>query len=87
MRGQKVVCKGFDGDALELVVWEDSSSLIYVHSEDQFEARMNGRPHLESVGFPVEDVFIWKERLNKTEVDWSKLQRYCPVTASSLQQI
>jgi hypothetical protein len=76
MRGQIVVCKDFRGDLLEMVLWEDSGGLIFVHSLDQFSAHTAGNPHLEPVGFPVEDVF------KKNEAS-GELEPYCPVTALS----
>lgn len=58
MRGQIVVCKDFISDELIRLVWEDSEALIFVHTEDQFKAHEDGLPHLEPVGFPIEDVFM-----------------------------
>ena len=59
MRGQVVVCKDFNGAMIELVVWEDSAALIFIHSEDQFKTHSDAMLHLELVGFRVEDVFIY----------------------------
>ncbi len=74
-RGQHVVCNWFNGEAFELIILEDSSSLISVHSEDQFKVHVDGRPHIEPVGFPAEDVFIQKERISGRNIDWSKAER------------
>ena len=57
MRGQIVVCNDFIGDELIRVVWEDSEALVFVHTDDQFEAHIKGLPCLEPVGFPIQDVF------------------------------
>jgi hypothetical protein len=57
MRGDVVVCKDFMGELLELVIWEDLHQIVLVHTPDQFSAHTAGNPHLEPVGFPVEDVF------------------------------
>ncbi len=61
MRGQNVVCKEFNGGMIEALAWEDSGALIFIHTEAQFKAHLAGLPHLEPVGFPVEDVFIKDE--------------------------
>jgi hypothetical protein len=74
VRGQIVVCKDFTGDLLERLVWEDSERLVFVHTESQFSAHERGNPHLEAVGFPIEDVFV------RDEGDGG-LKPYCPVTA------
>jgi hypothetical protein len=59
-RCQIVVCKDFIVNSLERIVWEDSSGLILVHSKDQYDASLTGHPHLEPVGFPIDDVFLVK---------------------------
>jgi hypothetical protein len=58
MRGQLVVCRDFMGELLVRKVWEDSARLVFVHTDDQFIAHEQGRPHLDPVGFPRGDVFV-----------------------------
>jgi hypothetical protein len=58
VRGQTVLCKEFNGCLIERLIWEDSGALILIHTDDQFRAHFAGLPHLEPVGFPVEDVFV-----------------------------
>jgi hypothetical protein len=81
MRGQTVVCKDFIGDMICLIVWEDSGALIFVHTADQYKAHSEGLPHLDPVGFPVEDVFLWKAESESGNLDRNELEPYCPVTA------
>jgi hypothetical protein len=57
MRGDVIVCKDFMGKFLEMRIWEDLGQIVFVHNSGQFSAHMSGNPHLEPVGFPVEDVF------------------------------
>jgi hypothetical protein len=57
MRGDVIVCRDFMGDFLELVVWGNMAQTVLVHTPDQFSAHTAGSPHLEPVGFPIEDVF------------------------------
>jgi hypothetical protein len=57
MRGEVVVFKDFRGKYLEMVLRQDCSGLIFVHSKERFSAHMAGNPHLEPIGVPVEDVF------------------------------
>ena len=76
MKGQMVVCKDFTGSALVRKVWEDSEHLIFVHTGDQYESRTNRLPHLEVVGFPSEDVFMYdREALNSSD-PWKLLIPY-----------
>jgi hypothetical protein len=79
MRGQTVLCKEFNGSIIERLVWEDSGSLILIHTEDQFKAHCAGLPHLEPVGFPFQDVFV---RRGADELRPYK-EDNCPVTALS----
>jgi hypothetical protein len=79
MRGQVVVCKDVIGDALIRTVWEDKDGLVFIHTEDQYEARLRGRPHLEAVGFPLEDVFVHTSHASHAldeETCWDKLRPY-----------
>lgn len=62
-------------------MWEESAALIFVHTEDQFKAHERGVPHLEPVGFPVEDVFRWESSNEGGNVAWEDLEPYRPVTA------
>lgn len=71
MRGQLVVCREFNGVLIERTVWEDTESLVFIHTEDQFEAHTGRKPYLEPVGFPVNDVFIPAEA-----GDWERLLPY-----------
>lgn len=52
-----VVCKDFMGNELERIVWEATETLVFIHTREQFSAHKTGLPHLEPVGFPVQDVF------------------------------
>lgn len=52
-----VVCKDFIWNQLQRVVWEDTETLILIHTEDKFFAHYAGFPYLEPVGFPIQDVF------------------------------
>jgi hypothetical protein len=78
MLGQIVVCKDFMGKPLVRKVWEDSEALIFIHTEDQFQAHELGLPHLETVGFPVSDVFIHEDRDLTAERLWDELKPYIP---------
>ncbi len=63
VRGQVVVCRDFTGEKLARKVWEDSGRIIYVHTEDQYIAHEQDRPHLQPVGFPREDVYCPESEL------------------------
>lgn len=62
-------------------MWEDSSSLIYVHSEDQFKANEDSQPHLETICFPVGDVYTFESNEIGQEIDWRHLEPNHPFTA------
>jgi hypothetical protein len=76
MRGQVVVCKDFIGMPLVLHVWEDSCDLVFAHSKDQYESHLKGNPHLEPVGFPIEDVFLFDEAALSLPDPFSRLTPY-----------
>jgi hypothetical protein len=67
MRGDIVVCKDFVGKLLDRLLWEDAGRIIFIHTADQFAAHTAGRPHLEPVGFPEEDVFSRKGESGELE--------------------
>jgi len=76
MRGQLIVCKDFTGSALVRLVWEDSKELVFAHSDDQFTAHQRGVPHLDPVGFPIGDVFLYDGEAVQTPNPWPKLTPY-----------
>lgn len=39
-------------------MWTDSTSLVFVHTNEQLEAHEIGISYLEPVGFPIEDVYV-----------------------------
>lgn len=55
--------------------WEDSRGLILVQSEDQFRDHEDGFPHLESVGLPIEDVFVGELGSGLSELEPNSLLR------------
>lgn len=76
MRGQTVVCKDFMGTPLVRVLWEESGDLIFIHTEDQFQARRNGLPCLDAVGFSTDDVFEYNEAALQATDPWGELTPY-----------
>ena len=76
MSGQLVICKDFTGNALVRRVWVDSGTLVFIHTEEQFEAHKKGLPHLEPVGFPVRDVFMHNPVALEAPDPWKLLQPY-----------
>ena len=82
MRGQIVVCKEFNGSMIDALVWEDSGSLIFIHTEVQFKAHLAGLPHLEPVGFPVDDVFIRKSTTDNSGILEPYSTQRCPASVN-----
>ncbi len=79
MRGDVVLVRGFNGKPLKRRVWDVGDGLVYVTNDEHFERLTAGKPALEPIGFPQEDVF----RNTATEslvdpIDWSSLDPwYC----------
>lgn len=48
--------KTFCDVLLDRLVGEDAGRIIFAHPVDQFSAHIEGRPHLEPIVFPEEDV-------------------------------
>lgn len=87
MRGQLIVVKEFNGVPLVVRLWDFNDSGVFIHSEEEFNRRMNGEKPLDTVGFPFEDVFKYdndaKQELKRDRVNWKKLHPFqCPVTAT-----
>jgi hypothetical protein len=76
MRGQVVVCRDFMGVPLVRKVWEEGKSLVFIHTDDQFEAHAKGLPFLEPVGFPLKDVFFHAPAIVDSRDRWSLLRPY-----------
>ena len=62
-------------------MWETKKGLVFIHSFSQFQKRMSGEPHLEAVGFPETDVFVfdesWLERAQREgSAAWAELVPY-----------
>lgn len=77
MRGQLVVVKDVNGDALVRRMWDFSSRCVYIMSEDQWELRISGGKSMEAVGFPIKDVFVYNEvaidQIESDNVHWDTL--------------
>jgi len=74
MRGETVLVRTFGGKALRRRVWTVSDRLVYVTNDEEFEKLVAGKPAVEPIGFPTEDVFCLSENESTApETEWSQL--------------
>ena len=57
MRGEVVIVRTFGGKPAQRRVWDVGDTVVYLTNEDQFALLIAGKPALEPIGFPKEDVF------------------------------
>jgi hypothetical protein len=83
MKGQLVVIRDVSGSLLVRRIWESCATGVFIHSEEEWRKRMEGKQSLDPVGFPICDVFQYddsaKEQIGSSAPDWSKLTRFLPV--------
>ena len=79
MRGDRVVVRDFQGNALIRMVWDTYDGVVYVTNEEQFKRLQEGLIALQPIGFPAQDVFKFAPETAKKvkgRVDWKKLIQY-----------
>jgi hypothetical protein len=57
LRGEVVIVRTFGGKPAQRRVWDVGDTVVYLTNEDQFALLIAGKPALEPIGFPKEDVF------------------------------
>lgn len=57
MRGELVIVRTFGGKPVERRVWAVGEAVVYVTNDEEFNKLVAGKPALEPIGFPKEDVF------------------------------
>jgi hypothetical protein len=78
MRCQPIVCRQLDGETTVGRVWEDSETVISIHTEDQYQSHEKWLPHLEPVGFLLRHVFIHNPEVLTLADLWNSLDLYRP---------
>jgi hypothetical protein len=74
MRGDSVIVRAFGGRALKRRVWDVGESLVYITTDEEFEKLVEGKPAVEPVGFPREDIFCLTENESiGSATEWSQL--------------
>ena len=58
-RGQSIVVKDVNGSFLLRRLWGVVEHGVYILSEKEWKKAEAGLPHLEPVGFPMEDAFAY----------------------------
>lgn len=77
MKGDKVIVRAFRNKALVRIVWEVVSDVVFICSEENYNALSNGKNGLLPVGFPREYVYRYNPKIDlSTQVQWDKLSAY-----------
>ncbi len=84
MRGELVIIRVFGGEPAVRRVWENSDRVVYITDDDNLKLLLAGKPALEPIGFPKEDVFKFDNKLAESMADlcrdskwdWKKLSRW-----------
>ena len=77
MKGDKVIVRAFRNKPLVRRVWEVTSDVIFICSEENYNALSSGNEGLLPVGFPREDVYRYNPKIDlSTQVQWDKLSAY-----------
>jgi hypothetical protein len=61
MKGQDIVIKDVSGTPVVVKYWSACRAGVFVHSKEEFDKRMQGEKHLEPVGVPATDVFVYDD--------------------------
>jgi hypothetical protein len=79
MRGDTVIVRAYGGKALLRRVWDVGERVVYVTNDEEFDKLAAGRPAIEPIGFPKEDVFRVSETQSRgPNLDWSRLEMWSP---------
>jgi hypothetical protein len=72
-RGDTVIVRAFGGKALKRRVWDVDDGLVYITNDEEFEKLVAGKPAVEPIGFPTEDIFCLSENESTDPTEWSQL--------------
>jgi hypothetical protein len=75
MKGQIVVAKCFNGEPVLARIWDCDTNVVFIHNEEEYLKHSRGESSLEPIGFPVSDVYEYKEEYGDLtgRIDWSAL--------------
>lgn len=80
MKGDFVLIRGFEDVPYLCRVWEVIEDTILVVSKEEFINKINGKEHLNPIGFPFRCVYRYTPdahaRLQRGEIEWSNLEAY-----------
>lgn len=75
MRGELVIVRTFGGKPVERRVWDVGEAVVYVTNDEEFEKLVAGKPALQPIGFPKEDVFCRPASESpQKRLRWSRLR-------------
>ncbi len=87
MRGDTVIVRAYGGKALLRRVWDVGERVVYVTNDEEFDKLAAGKPAIEPIGFPKEDVFRVSEGQSRgRNPEWSSLENWSPTDSSRSQQ-
>ena len=77
MQGDKVIVRAYGDRPLVRRVWEVSSGAVFICSEENYKALVNGQEGLEPVGFPKEYVYKYTPKIDLGKrITWDSLNVY-----------
>ena len=77
LRGELVIVRTFGGKPVERRVWDVGEAVVYVTNEEEFQKLVAGKPALDPIGFPKEDVFCRPASKSLPKrFHWSSLSRW-----------
>jgi len=77
MKGDKVIVRSFGDKPLVRMVWEITSSAVFICTEENFSALSRGNNGLWPVGFPKECVYRYNPKINlNAPIVWDQLTVY-----------
>jgi hypothetical protein len=77
MKGEKVIVRSYGNKPLVRRVWEVTPKVVFICSEENYQALSNGKDGLLPVGFPREYVYRYNPKIDiSKQVSWDKLTTY-----------
>jgi hypothetical protein len=77
MKGDIVIVRSFGDKPLVRRVWEVTSEIVFICSEENYNVLSSGKEGLLPVGFPREYVYRYNPKMNTSnQISWDKLTVY-----------
>jgi hypothetical protein len=77
MKGDTVIVRSFGDKPLVRRVWEVTSEIVFICSEENYNVLSSGKEGLLPVGFPREYVYRYNPKINiSSRISWDNLAIY-----------